>query len=93
MQYFTCCLSIKIPGHSTLGSLEAKENPLADISIRSAAFKVTNSSQTSLMVLRDISPNNNLEKLTIETQQKRKNKIGKSTIVELRNEKVLVWTK
>ena len=50
MQYFTGCLAIKIPGHSTLGSLEAKENHLADVSIRSAALKVTNSSQTSLMV-------------------------------------------
>lgn len=42
--------NIRIPGHSKLDILEAKENQLADISARNAALKGANSSQTSVMV-------------------------------------------
>ena len=59
---------IKIPGHSKLDSLEAKGNHLAAISARNAALKGTNGSQTSVMVQRDISPNDNLEKLARKAQ-------------------------
>ena len=59
---------IKISGHSKLDSLEAKGNYLADISARNVALKGTNSSQSSVMVQRDISPNDNLEKLAREAQ-------------------------
>lgn len=37
--------TIKIPGHSKLDSLEAKENHFADISIRNAALKGTKRNQ------------------------------------------------
>ena len=50
MPSFTCCLAIEIPGLFKLGSLKAKGNHLADISIRCAALKGTNRSQTSVMV-------------------------------------------
>ena len=58
--------TIKILEHSKLDSLEAKENHLADISARISALKGTDSSQSSVMVQRDISPNDNLKKLAIE---------------------------
>ena len=54
---------IEILEHSKLDSLEAKGNHLADIFARNVVFKGTNSSQTSVMVQTDISPNENLEKL------------------------------
>ena len=54
---------IKIPGHSKLDSMKAKVNHLADISIRNTDLKVTNRSQTSVMVQRNISQNDNLENL------------------------------
>ena len=74
---------MKIPRHSKFGSLEAKGNHLADVSAKNADLKGTDSSQNSAMVQRDISPNDNLEKLTREAQQlaseKKKTKIGNST--------------
>ena len=60
---------IKIPGHSKLDSLEAKGNHLADISARNATVKGTNNRQTSVMVERDTSLNDNLGKLATEAQQ------------------------
>lgn len=52
---------IKIPRHSKFDSLEAKGNHLIGISVRNAVFKETNSGQTSVMVQRDIFPDDNLE--------------------------------
>ena len=70
MLYLPAALAvIKILGRSKLDSLEAKGNHLADISTRNAALKGNNSSQTSFLVQRDISPNDNLEKLAREAQQ------------------------
>ena len=46
---------IKISGHSKLGSLEAKGNHLTGISVRNIVLKGTNSSQTFVIVQRDIS--------------------------------------
>jgi len=69
MQYFYLPLKLKIPGHFYLDSLEAKGNYLADSSIRNAALKGIKSSQTSVMIQRGISPNDNLEKLAGEAQQ------------------------
>ena len=60
---------IKIPGHSKLDSLEAKWNHLADISAKNAALKRTNNSQAFVMIKRDISQNDSLEKVTREAQQ------------------------
>lgn len=65
-------------------TLEVKENHLADIFARNAVCKTTRSSQTSIMMQRDISPNDNLEKLAGEAQQLasgKENKIGNSAIV------------
>ena len=59
----------KIQRHSKLDLLEAKGNHLADISARNTVCKATRSSQTSIMMQRDISPNNNLEKLVRMSQQ------------------------
>ena len=59
----------KILGCSKLDSLEAKGNHLTDIPEKTLALKGTNSSQTSVIVQRNISPNNNLEKLAREAQQ------------------------
>ena len=89
---------IKILGHSKLGSPEAEQNHLAAINIaaRNAALKGTNSNQTSVVVQRDISQNDNLEKLAQRANswsQKRKNKIRNSTTVGSIKEKALVWTK
>lgn len=61
-------LALKIPGHSKLDSLEAKGNPLADISTRDGALKGTSSSQTFVIVQRNISPADNLGKLAIDAQ-------------------------
>lgn len=60
---------INILGQYKSDSLEIEENHLADISIRNAAFKGTKSNQTSVMVQRDIFPNDNLEKLAGEAQK------------------------
>lgn len=57
---------IKIPGHSKLDSLEAKENHLAETSTRNTALKGTNSSQAFVMIQSDISQNANLAKLARE---------------------------
>lgn len=63
IQYFTCCLAIiKIPGHLNL-AFGFKGNHLPDISVRNTCPKGTNSYQSSVMVQRDFSPNDNLEKL------------------------------
>ena len=51
--------TIQLLKHSKLGFLEAKETHLADISTRTGALKGTNSNQTSNVVQRDISPNDN----------------------------------
>ena len=59
---------IKILGHSNFDSLEAKGNHLYDLSTRNAALKETNSSQTASMAWRDISPNDNLEKVARKAQ-------------------------
>ena len=68
--YLSATLAIiNILVHSKLDSLEAKGNHLADISASNAALKATNSSQTSVMVQRDIFPNDNSEKLATEAQQ------------------------
>ena len=50
---------IKIPGHLKLDSLEARENHFADISARNDVLKGTNSSQTTVMVQRNISLKDN----------------------------------
>ena len=60
---------IKILGHSILDSLEAKGNYFVDISTKNAFLKDTNSSQTSVIVQQNVSPNNNLEKLARQKQQ------------------------
>ena len=60
---------IKIPGHSKLDPLEAKGNHLADISASNATIKGTNNRQTSVMVKRVISLNDNLGKLAREAQR------------------------
>ena len=52
----------KIQRHSKLDLLEAKGNHLADISARNVVLKGTNSSQTSVMVQRNISPKGKLRK-------------------------------
>ena len=64
MQYFYIAIlsRIKILEHIMFDSLEAKENHLADISARNAIFKGTNNSQTSVIIHRDISSNDTLEK-------------------------------
>ena len=59
----------KILRYSKLDSLEAEGNHLADISARNADLKGTESRQTSVMVQRDISPNDNIAKLAREAQQ------------------------
>lgn len=75
---------IKILGHSILDSLEAKGNYFVDISIKNAFLIDTNSSQTSVIVQENVSPNNNLEKLARKKQQlaseKDKKKIGNSNV-------------
>ena len=60
---------IKILGHSILDSLEAKGNYFVDISTKNAFLKDINSSQTSVIVQENVSPNNNLEKLARKKQQ------------------------
>lgn len=61
-------LIIKIPGHSTLDSLEAKENQLPDISAKNATYKGTKD-QTSVVVQRNAPQDDDLEKLTRNAQQ------------------------
>ena len=56
----------KILGHSKFDSLEVTGIHLATISARNDAFKGTNRHHVSVMVQRDISPNDNLEKLVRE---------------------------
>lgn len=60
---------IKISGLSKLDLMEAKGNHLADISARIAECKGITSSQTSVVVQRDISLGNNSKKLAREAQQ------------------------
>lgn len=59
---------IKVPGHSKLNSLEAKGNHLTDISAMHTAPKGTNN-QIFIMVQRDVSRNDDLEKFTTEAKQ------------------------
>ena len=77
---------IKILRHSELDPLEAEGNHLVDTPAMNATLKGTKSSQTSVMIQRDISPNDNLvnwlEKLNNQPQKK-KNKIRNSAIVGL----------
>lgn len=63
----TALAIIKTSVHSTLDSLEAKGNYLVDASTKNAALKTKN--LTSVMVQRDVASNDNLEKLTRDTQQ------------------------
>lgn len=67
----------KIPMNSKLVSSEADSAHLADISSRNQ--------QQSVWSKRDISPNDNLEKLTREAQlsSEKENEIGNSRIVDL----------
>ena len=60
---------IKIPGHSRLDFLEVKGNHLADTLVRNAPLKGTNRSQTSVIVKKNISPTDSLEKLSRKAQQ------------------------
>lgn len=60
-------LATKVPGHSRLNSQEATVIHLTDISAKNVALKETNS-QISVMVQRDALSNDNLEKLTRDTQ-------------------------
>ena len=59
---------IKILGHFNLDSLGPQGNHLVDISARNAALKGTNSRQTSVMVQKDIPPNDKLDRLSRDTQ-------------------------
>lgn len=59
---------IKVTGHSKLDPLVAKGNHLTDSSTKNTALKGTNN-QTSVMVQRDVPPNDDLEKLTRDVQQ------------------------
>ena len=74
---------IKISGHSKLGSLEAKGNHLTDISVRNIVLKGTNSSQTSVIVQENDSPNNNLEKQARKKQQLASEKDKKRLEIQL----------
>lgn len=105
MLYFYLMLqlvSIKIPGHSKLDSLEAKGNHLADTSTRNATLKGIGSSETPVRVQGDNSPASNLERLAREAQQlalekkeeeEENHKIRNLKIASLIKEKGLVQTK
>ena len=93
---------IKVPGPSKLDSLETEGNHSADDSAKKGA----NSPQTSVLVQREGSPNESLEKLTIEANnllqkvKTKKKKIENSTTAGLTktnkqttNKTALVWTK
>ena len=56
-------------GISKLDSLEASGNHLGNISAGNVSFKETSNSQTSVIVQKDISPNDNSETLAREAQQ------------------------
>ena len=59
---------------------------MADGSAKNATVKETNSSQNTVMVQKNISINDNFKNWLVKPNnwpQKRKNKIGDSTIVEL----------
>ena len=60
---------IKILGHSKPDSLEAKGNYLVDISTKNTSLKEINNNQILVVVQRNVSPNDNLEKLASEVQQ------------------------
>lgn len=60
--------------HSKIGSLEARGNDLIDNSTRSAALKETNSSQTFVMVQRDIFSADNLDILNCLMDHSRSSK-------------------
>lgn len=86
MQHFYVPLSaiIKIMVHSKLDSLEANRNHPASISERNATLKGPKSSQTIVIVQRDISLNDNLKNWLEgpnNRSQKRKNKTENSTTV------------
>lgn len=59
---------MKVPGHSRYNFLGAKIMYLANISTENAALKEANR-QSLVMVQRDVLSNDNLEKLTRDTQQ------------------------
>lgn len=71
MLQFCLLLSVLLRSNGILNLTlwKLKENHLADTFARNVVFKVTNSSQTSGMAQRDISSNENLEKLAIEAQK------------------------
>ena len=89
-------LAIIKPIHSKLDSLEPKRNDFDDSPSMNADLKGTKHSQTSVMVQRDISPNNNLEKLAKETQELASEKEKpdyKFSNCWFDKEKDLLWTK
>lgn len=67
--YLLFLLLLRSPGHSKLDYQEAKRNHLADLSARKSALKGTSSSQTSVMVQKNIFPTDNFEKLAKEDQK------------------------
>lgn len=72
-----------IPEHSELDSQKVKGNHLADISAKYAALQ-RSKSHTSVMVQRNSPPDDNVEKLTRDTQQsapETKDNIGSQMVV------------
>lgn len=88
---------MKIPRQPKFDSGEAGGDHLATFLKGTLPLKGANSSQTSVMFQKGISPTDHLEKLSREAQQlaseKDKNKIDDSTIVGLIKRKVLVQAK
>ena len=60
---------IKFPTYSKLECLKVKGIHFTDTSAMTVALKMIKSSQTSVMVQREYSPNDNLDTLAGETQQ------------------------
>ena len=90
---------IKIPRHSKSDYPEAKESQLTDISTSNAAVKGTDSSQSSVVIQRNISAKDNLENLARKNLElaleEEKIKIGNLTIISFIKKKktVLDWAK
>lgn len=89
------CPVIKVPKHSRLNSLGTKGNHLTTIFNKNTAFKEINN-QTSVTVQRDVPQNDNLEKLTRDTQQlapERKKQYWKENKCWLDKKRTVIWTK
>ena len=86
-------LAIKIL--DTLNLTFWKLRKITDISAGNAALTETNCSQTSIVVQRVFSSNNNLGKLVRKVQQfaKEKEKYDFQSWSDLKREKALAWTK